>query len=169
MLSSVNRRGNWSVDVEGLKRGLRMAVLLLLVLAGPTREAAALGQPFSVTGTAPSTWGWVRRDGAVPAARSGHAMAYDAARGRVVVFGGQDSGGNYLGDTWEWDGGSWYQRSPATSPAPRALHSLAYDSVRSGTTRGSGMGRTGRRRPRRASPRHGKSTRWPSIRLGVGW
>jgi len=39
-----------------------------------------------------------------PPAREGHAMAYDIARGRVVLFGGLDAKMNTLNDTWLWDG-----------------------------------------------------------------
>ncbi len=55
------------------------------------------------------------------------AFAYDAARGRVVLFGGTSliyPNIVYLSDTWEWDGTTWSQRTPATTapvvntPAP---------------------------------------------------
>ena len=35
-------------------------------------------------------------------------MAYDAARGQVVVFGGAGDG-PVLNDTWLWDGAEWWQ------------------------------------------------------------
>jgi hypothetical protein len=57
-----------------------------------------------------------------------HALAYDSARGRVVLFGG--FGPNALADTWEWDGAVWLRRTPANSPPARAAHALAYDSAR---------------------------------------
>jgi hypothetical protein len=57
------------------------------------------------------------------------AMAYDSARGRVVLFGGGDYNGP-LADTWEWDGFAWQQRFPAQAPAPRANHAMAYDAAR---------------------------------------
>jgi hypothetical protein len=37
-----------------------------------------------------------------PSARRGHAMVYDSARRRVVLFGGHD--GTYVGDTWVYRG-----------------------------------------------------------------
>jgi N-acetylneuraminic acid mutarotase len=44
---------------------------------------------------------WVNRNPAhSPVARSGHALAYDASAGKVILFGGAVSGGNYLNDTW---------------------------------------------------------------------
>ena len=66
-----------------------------------------------------------------PLARFEHAMAYDSARGRVVLFGGHyDYLPSLLGDTWEWDGSLWVERTPATSPTARAGHVMAYDSAR---------------------------------------
>ncbi len=38
--------------------------------------------------------------------RDQHDMAYDAARGRVVLFGGTVAG-RYRSDVWEWDGSRW--------------------------------------------------------------
>src|ERR1035438_4780537 len=64
-----------------------------------------------------------------PPPRLGHAMAYDAAHGRVVLFGGYDPSDNGLNDTWLWDGSNWLQQSPATSPSVRGQHALAYDSA----------------------------------------
>jgi hypothetical protein len=57
-------------------------------------------------------------------------MAYDGAWGRVVLFGGYDPSSEYLADTWEWDGTSWSQRTPAMSPSRRYRHAMAYDGAR---------------------------------------
>ncbi len=65
-----------------------------------------------------------------PGGRDGQAMAYDSARGRVVVFGGRNSMGSYLNDTWEYDGVNWTQVTPASSPANRYAHPMVYDSAR---------------------------------------
>jgi len=56
------------------------------------------------------------------------AMAYDSARGRTVLFGGWN--GAEFGDTWEWDGTTWQQLSPASPPAARDGAAMAYDSER---------------------------------------
>jgi hypothetical protein len=81
------------------------------------------------------TWEW---DGATwtqqnsagsPPARRESAMAYDAARQRIVLFGGASSSSRFS-DTWEWDGATWTQRTPAASPPARSGHALAYDSAR---------------------------------------
>lgn len=69
-----------------------------------------------------------------PKWRQNHALTYDAARGRVVLFGGYDRclGGppETFGDTWEWDGTRWYQASTTTtSPLERSNHAIAYDPI----------------------------------------
>jgi hypothetical protein len=42
------------------------------------------------------------------------------------MFGGEGSGGP-LGDTWIWNGDSWQQQHPATSPSARAGALMAFD------------------------------------------
>ena len=61
-----------------------------------------------------------------PAPRSDYAMAYDAARGRTVLFGGTD-GQQVYDDTWEWDGTSWAPIATAVAPPPRTAASMVYD------------------------------------------
>src|SRR5690606_16704400 len=59
---------------------------------------------------------WTQRDVVGPGVRSGHTMAYDVGRQRVVLFGGGDYDST-LTDTWEWDGSQWAQRTPAVRPS----------------------------------------------------
>jgi len=63
-----------------------------------------------------------------PPARTNSAMAYDAIRGQIVLFGGSTAAGQ-VGDTWTWNGSYWQQRTPATSPAARYGHAMAFDSA----------------------------------------
>jgi hypothetical protein len=92
----------------------------------------------ALVGSVPAddTWEW---DGAAqtwrelfpetkPAARYNHAMAYDEARGEVVLFGG--FGAVRYADTWVFDGADWQQRTPAVSPAGRNGHQMIYDAAR---------------------------------------
>lgn len=58
-----------------------------------------------------------------PSGRTGAALAYDRARGMVVLSGGIISS-TTDGETWELDGTNWIKR-PGT--LVRAFHSLAYD------------------------------------------
>jgi len=55
---------------------------------------------------------WTQRAVSGPSARYEHAMAYDAARARVVLFGGREQFPltGVFADTWEWDGSAWLQR-----------------------------------------------------------
>ena len=55
-------------------------------------------------------------------------MAYDPATGTVVLFGGTGHGA-LLGDTWTWNGTTWTQQTPATSPPARESASMAYDAA----------------------------------------
>ncbi len=82
------------------------------------------------------TWEWdgtnwtPRWTSPSPPARHWSAMAYDARRGRAVLFGGAQQNGPLLSDTWEWDGTTWTQRTPATSPPARDYPSMAWDAQR---------------------------------------
>lgn len=66
-----------------------------------------------------------------PDARETAGLAYDSSRGVMVLFGGGRTAGSVVfNDTWEWDGGNWIRRSPATSPPARWAHALTYDQRR---------------------------------------
>ena len=56
-------------------------------------------------------------------------MAYDAATGTIVLFGGGNDQGGVFGDTWTWDGTTWTQQAPTTSPAARTDAAMAYDAA----------------------------------------
>jgi hypothetical protein len=76
------------------------------------------------------TWEWDGHDWTQaalsqrPSARFYQSMAYDSARQVCVMFGGFDGSTN-LGDTWEYDGVAWLQRSSG-GPTPRRNHGMAY-------------------------------------------
>jgi hypothetical protein len=72
---------------------------------------------------------WTQRAVEGPSARSGHAMAYDAARGVTVLFGGADISGQPIGETWLWNGTAWTQQVVG-EPAARGGHAMAYDAAR---------------------------------------
>src|SRR5262249_40092545 len=101
----------------------RVALGLVFLLFGLSIALLAQG-PKTPAAFAPSN--------SLPPARSGMGMAYDGARNEVVLFGrGVDCcSGNYFSDTWTWDGTSWTQRFPVTSPPARTNINLAYDAQR---------------------------------------
>lgn len=98
-----------------------------VLFGGCPSGSACLGDTWEYNGI-----NWTQRTPATaPSARSTHAMAYDTARGVTVLFGGYDSSSYAsLGDTWEWDGTNWTQRTHAHSPPARSDHGMAYDSLR---------------------------------------
>jgi hypothetical protein len=61
-------------------------------------------------------WTRVSMDGPTPGRRSGHAMAFDANRGRTVLFGGCAYRGaercRLADEVWEWDGAHWTEIKP---------------------------------------------------------
>jgi hypothetical protein len=80
----------------------------------------------------------------VPPARHSASMAYDAASGQLVLFGGLD-GRSILNDTWAWNGTTWTQQHPATSPTGRYAATMDYDPAMGNTVLfgGYGGGQTG--------------------------
>ena len=81
---------------------------------------------------------WTLRTSGTPPARKQATMAYDAARGVCVLFGG---GTNTFAreipfnDTWEWDGSVWVLRkdndpSATDRPPPMDYPKMSYDSRR---------------------------------------
>jgi hypothetical protein len=89
--------------------------------------AIAFGSDAGVA--APDTANWVQLSPATsPPARSYLAMTYDAASGKVIVFGGFDGNG-YLNDTWTFDGVNWTLIATDTPPPARAAAQMAYDGV----------------------------------------
>jgi hypothetical protein len=81
---------------------------------------------------------WLDRSAPAPPLGA-HAMAYDGARQRAVLFGGVYPGGRFSGDTWEWDGVAWSRREAAGPPA-RYLPAMAYDPARQRTVLFGGSG-----------------------------
>jgi len=89
-------------------------------------------EPNNTTVMWNETWEWNGTDWAkrtpmmFPIARRGHAMAYDAARKQVVVFGGRLESG-IGGDTWLFDGNNWSQAEPIDFPPARFGACMAFD------------------------------------------
>lgn len=76
-------------------------------------------------------WTHVTATGSLPPPRVSAAMAYDPALGAVVVYGGTEPGGPTgfapLGDTWEFQGGTWTNITPAGGAGPREAPVLVFD------------------------------------------
>ncbi len=74
-------------------------------------------------------WAWREWHPFPDTLRMGHAVAYDVARQRVVLFGGA-ADGEPSDQTWEYDGVRWIHRETPVSPPPLWGHSMAYDAAR---------------------------------------
>ena len=74
-------------------------------------------------------------------------MAYDAAIGKIVLFGGFGPSGLgfnvFYGDTWTYNGTTWTKEAPATSPRARQSASMAYDAAIGEIVVFSGSGESG--------------------------
>jgi hypothetical protein len=103
------------------------------------RQAVLFGGQYQY-GYLKETWTW---DGetwlqhlpeAPPKPRTSSGLAYDKARQEVVLFGGYlapRSGPDFtLDDTWTWNGSTWTQEHPGTTPPARWSPGLAYDAAR---------------------------------------
>jgi len=66
--------------------------------------------------------------GGQPPARTDAAIAFDAANGTVVLFGGNGKSRS-LGDTWIWNGSVWTQAHPSTSPPALSGAQMTFDPV----------------------------------------
>lgn len=103
---------------------------------GEGRSGATSGDTYLWDGKA-----WARSAASGPPARFGASMAFDAARGVIVLYGGFATAGSAthagaappptpLGDTWTWDGRSWTQQHPVHPPPPRGESAMAFDTPR---------------------------------------
>jgi hypothetical protein len=112
---------------------------------GPMADDAARGQVVTVIpspaenppahGTETWTWdglNWSphRSVGSPPASTGGAtAIAYDADRKTVVMFGGLYLANSAVDQTWTWDGTTWTMKRPAAIPPARFNHAMAYDAA----------------------------------------
>ncbi len=103
----------------------------LLLYGGRDASSAPFGDTWVLSCSGPITCSWSPGP-AGPPNRYGHAAAYDAARGRVVLYGGHSGVGPYA-DVWEWNGATnaWANVTPGgttpgvTAPTARVHAALA--------------------------------------------
>lgn len=90
------------------------------------RWTTGLCLSFVIARPAVAQFFWIERlPPTAPSARTGHAMAFDSARGVTVLFGGAASA-----DTWEWNGSLWANVTPAISPPASSSLGMVFDSAR---------------------------------------
>lgn len=119
-----------------------------LLLFGGNR--VLFGMPSDTATFLDDMWAW---DGAAwsrirtttPSARAEASVAYDSDRQRLVLFGGyrNEHGDRIrLGDTWEWDGSRWEQKS-VEGPRARNGGAMTYDPDRKRVVLFGGSGNAG--------------------------
>jgi hypothetical protein len=101
-----------------------------VAFGGSAAQGKAYGDTWEFDGAK-----WTRLAIASPPARQAHVMVYDERRGVTVLFGGMapplaGQPPPPLGDTWEFDGTKWTQRSTSGGPSPRFGAGATYDSKR---------------------------------------
>jgi len=104
----------------------------IIMFGGGGFKTTAYNDTWSWDGT---TWALINPVGGVkPPARGSHAMAYDANRKKIVIFGGSLSTGftDQRNDTWEFDPftNTWTQKNPTRVPAADAFPAADYDPIR---------------------------------------
>lgn len=99
---------------------------VVLFGGGSSASASAdlFGDTWSLSG---SRWSAITSN--PPASRYGESLAYDAADGYVLLFGGELLDGSYVNDTWVYSGGNWTQLFPHSAPSPRVHASMVYDAA----------------------------------------
>lgn len=87
----------------------------LVVFGGRTEQGTLSAETWEYTDSTIAAIApvWAQASPVVsPPGRSGAVMAFDQVREKIVMFGGKDAAGNYLDDTWLYDGLTWTQVSP---------------------------------------------------------
>lgn len=101
-----------------------------VLLFGGSTGFTSSNQTWSYNG---STWTQLTPT-ASPTAKAGIELVYDAARGVVVMYGGVNTspfGGASVDQTWEFNGTTWTQAFPVTTPGGLGNYGASYDLVRS--------------------------------------
>jgi hypothetical protein len=110
---------------------------VMVVYGGDQGSSTRLGDVWALshangTGGTP-TWAQLFPSGTAPSARTGHSAVYDSANNRMMVFGGVNSAGAVLADTWILTGANGQAGTPAwslltvTNGTAKAYHSAIYN------------------------------------------
>lgn len=113
----------------------------LVIFGGRVETSSSAGPVDTQWEWDGSTW-----SSSTPAVRPGpryqHDMAFDAARGVVVLSGGYN-GNSRLPDTWEYDGSTWVRRNIAGPNEELFNHRMVFDAARGEIVRFGGSGAGG--------------------------
>lgn len=128
--------GGWSNRTRGTILSWPPASHAGAIAYDPVRRRTVMFGGWSQRTNA--TWEWdgaegtwrlcQQAGGARPSPRFGHAMTFDGARRKIVLYGGVDESGTTSDEVWEWDGETevWTRRESGPSPS-RWAHAMAFD------------------------------------------
>ncbi|HET9327540.1 MAG TPA: kelch repeat-containing protein [Candidatus Eisenbacteria bacterium] len=106
----------------------------MLVYGGYDGNGNTLGDVYALTLTGSPSWSLVSPNGGPPVARGGQTAITDAPGNRMLIFGGWDTNGIELFDTWSLSYTNpirWTQLTPTgPTPAPQYTFASIYDPIR---------------------------------------
>lgn len=115
-------------DIQGMVYDPNSETVVLF--GGFTPSTGALGDTWEWNGR---TKTWTQQFPSSSPQPRRTALAYDATRKNIVLFGGDNAAGDccntYYHDTWTWNGATWTQQFPPASPPARTDAALAYDPI----------------------------------------
>lgn len=107
----------------------------MILFGGSTKLDAGTRQSYDLS----DTWDWTGDHWVLlypahaPHGRSFHAMAFDSARDRVILFGGKSgtttANSVMYNDTWSFDGTDWTQLDTPNAPSARFYSASTYDPI----------------------------------------
>ncbi|HEV2449873.1 MAG TPA: kelch repeat-containing protein, partial [Thermoplasmata archaeon] len=119
------------VDRASAGAGPGTALLAAAERSLASGAAGAGGSPARAAHPANLAPGWNQTalSGSQPSQRAAAALAYDPVLNTTVLFGGYDPSDLALGDTWEFNGGTWTSLGfgPSTSPPARWNANFVFD------------------------------------------
>lgn len=109
-----------------------------LVYDAARKQIVLFGGYDFFAGPLSDTWTWngatwtQQHPATSPSGRLHASMAYDTVNRQTVLFGGNDLDGDFTDDnqTWTWNGTSWTEQHPITSPPPRSAATMSKDVAR---------------------------------------
>jgi hypothetical protein len=136
--ASVFQVPTWTKQVPVGDKPLRLAgAAMTYDAANSTAVLFDSGRTWAWNGSA-----WIRQERGVRPFGTQTSMAYDAASGDIVMFGGLHRSGE-LRDTWIWNGSTWVRQAPAPRPPARGEASMAYDAATGNVVLFGGYTKTG--------------------------
>lgn len=96
---------------------------------------------LTLNGARAQAGNWKEAVGPLPPSSFNSGMAYDSARGEVVLFGGNHRANHFIDETWTFKNDKWSKPHPPAMPVDREGTSMVYDEARGQVVLFGGFGR----------------------------